>query len=297
MNWSFKHDLLYMFICLGHLPDRDLNKKEAAVIISRSKKWLSDIEDADFIQIKEEVTAKYLALSSFQARYDQYLKSAFNLKAVFNGNEIELVHVMTDLIQIADADHEVREEEVALIKAAVKAWWLDIDPRLEAESELLNGGIKTDSDAHLKLREEEDWTYHHDLLYMLICMGHLPDKEFSNEEVYSITSIWDSRFPKMSSGEFQQIRARVMRKYNMFEVDNERLNHFLLCALRIKEKHKRKSRALTSILKDLFSIVRADRHILQNEITLIEAAATVWGLGIEITHDSNNKVKLVILQA
>lgn len=281
-RWTPKHDLLYMYICLGHLPDRNLSLEEISKIIERFQGWLPDITPAGFKKLRKEVLEHYRKLSDFKERFDQFVKSAYMLRDFFHDNEMKLVNLMDDLISIARADRIITTEEIELIKAAVKAWWLDLDPCTDDRTENLKNKIRAD---HIQLEESKkpgDWRKHHDLLYMYVCMGHLPDREFSYEEVEAIMRLWKRRFPQMLPPEFQRIRTTVMNRYNEYETTQERYNQFLISAEMLKRVYRDKHKKLAGILEDLYAIARADGIVHENEITMIEAAAKVWGIDVSI---------------
>ena len=208
-SWTPKHDLLYMYICLGHLPERKLNYREINAITEKFKRWLPEIVPEEIKKIRKDVLDRYKELDSSQARYQQYVKSAWNLKDFFLHKEAQLIEVMEDLIGIARADESVNGFEVDLIKAAVKTWWLELNPIGDAEVETLSKDMEVNDRRLRKTGQEGEWGADHDLLYMLICMGHLPDREFTLAEVNAIKRVWRRRYPGMNSSTFDPIRKSV----------------------------------------------------------------------------------------
>ncbi len=294
-TWTHKHDLLYMYLCLGYLSGNKLQEENFREIFTRFEKWLPDITPGESLQIKDEVINKYEGLSDFQGRYDQYLQSAFSLKAFLKGEGTKLISIMIDLIAIADVDQKAAREETALIMAAIKAWWLDLDPRKDAVSDVLNGSTKIDPSLSNKATSIKGWNSAHDLLYMFVCMGHLPDHQFSNGEVMAIMNIWKRRYPSMKSEEFQNIRSSVMERYNQFDSDDERYHQFLISASALKTSGLGKNKNLVAILKDLLTLARADRHILENEVTMIEGVAKIWDLKVELVAEHGKNTRLIVL--
>jgi len=284
-NWTHHHDLLYMYICLGHLPDKKLDLSEISEIAQKFKKWLPAVNTEEFKAIRAAVFKKYHNLDGFQKRFDQYVKSAFMLRDYFTGQESKLLEVMDDLIGIASADRSVSPEEITLIKAAVKTWWLDLDPCTDGDIDLLKRDFKANGSKTIPVNGSKNWGFHHDILYMLVSMGHLPDREFSYDEVDAIMEIWQRRFPEMKSKEFQKIRAAVIRLYNEYEHHHDRYNQFLICAQRLKEHYHGKPERTSVLLNDLFTVARSDNAIHQNEVTMIEAVAKIWDLDIDIKPD------------
>lgn len=294
-NWTHYHDLLYMYICLGHLPDKKLSFEEIGEITQKFKKWLPEIKPGEFKQIRGTVLTKYHDLNGFQSRFDQYVKSALMLRDYFAGQESKLLEVMNDLIGIAGSDRTVSQEEIMLIKAAVKAWWLELDPCTDGDIDLLKRDFIANGSKTINVNGSKDWSLHHDILYMLVTMGHLPDREFSFDEVECIIRIWARRFPEMKSAEFQKIRATVISLYNEYEFHHDRYNQFLICAQRLKERYRGRTERTSVILSDLFRVARADNAIHQNEITMIEAAAKIWDLEIDLKPDrERDKIDLKI---
>jgi uncharacterized tellurite resistance protein B-like protein len=225
------------------------------------------------------------------------MKSAFMLRDFFEDDETRLIGLMDDLIAIADADREISFEEIILIKCAVKAWWLDLDPCVD-QAEKLSRDISTEENGASSLSEDSSWEKHHDLLYLYVCMGHLPDREFSFEEVGTIMRCWRRRFPQMSSDEFQRIRTAVMNRYNRYETTSQRLSRFVLAARNLKQVYRGKYKKLTGILKDLFDIARADGAVHENEIALLNAVALEWDLELGFSSPSgDNPVEMMIKPA
>jgi uncharacterized tellurite resistance protein B-like protein len=297
-DWTSKHDLLYMYICLGHLPDRRLGYEEVVVITERFKRWLPEIVPDEIRRIRKDVFDSYKALKHSPARYDQYVQSARNLKEFFLDKESQLIEVMEDLISIARADHAVNGFEVDLIKAAVKTWWLDLDPVGDAQAEVLHKNLEANNRKIPISSDEKEWGPDHDLLYMLVCMGHLPDREFSYEEVDAIKLVWRRRYPGMNHSKFESIRKLVSARYNRYEDAQNRYNQFLVSGQRLMEFHTGKKKHLVAILEDLFEIIRADRSIHDNEITMFETLAGIWDMEINFDlRDSQSRPKLNIKQS
>lgn len=292
-DWTPKHDLLYMYICLGHLPDGKLGYEEIEVITEKFKRWLPEVVPDEIRRIRKDVLDSYKKLSNSPARYDQYVQSARNLKEFFLDKESQLIEVMEDLISISRADHEVNGFEVDLIKAAVKTWWLDLDPVGDTRAEVLNKNLEANHHKIPTSGDEKEWGTDHDLLYMLVCMGHLPDREFTYEEVDAIKRVWRRRYPGMNHSKFDSIRKLVSTRYNQYEDAQDRYNQFLVSGQGLKEFHQGKKKHLAAILEDLFEIIRADRSIHDNEITMIEALAGIWDMEISFDFiDSLRKPKI-----
>ncbi len=297
LNWTPKHDLLYMYVCLGHLPDRRLTLGELNRIVEKFKHWIPDADGKEFDRVMRDVLKHYRRLSDFQKRFDQYMKSAFMLRDFFEDDEARLIGLMDDLVAIADADREISFEEIVLIKCAVKAWWLDLDPCVD-QVEKLSRDISTGEGEAASVDEDSSWGKHHDLLYLYVCMGHLPDREFSFEEVSTIMRCWRRRFPQMSQDEFQRIRTAVMNRYNLYETTSQRLSRFILSARNLKRTYRGKARKLTGILKDLFDIARADDTVHENEIALLDAVAREWELELNFSSPSEgDAVEMKIIPA
>jgi uncharacterized tellurite resistance protein B-like protein len=232
---------------------------------------------------------KYRSLESFNARYFQYLKSAASLRDYYRGQEHRLIEVMNDLISIASSDASLQEEELSLIRAAVKTWWLDLDPAGNAGADVLKTDLPPDRARSQVAAGEESWGRRHDLMYLFVCLGHLPDREFTFEEVETIMRLWRRRFPTMKLDEFQKIRSAVMKRYNCYQTHQDRYNQFLVSAWDLQTSYKTRIHRLAGILEDLFTIAQSDHSIHENEIALIEAAAKLWHLNIELAVNKHLK--------
>lgn len=133
-RWGAGHDLVNLYLGIAHLADNDLDPEEQRTFLLKFGQWVPDITVEQFQKIWSEVLTLYQSLGTHENRYALYLQSAVNLARRFGDSKEKLRSIIRDLVDIAGADGELHENEVALIKAAAITYGLSADVRVNANT-------------------------------------------------------------------------------------------------------------------------------------------------------------------
>lgn len=133
-RWGSGHDLVNLYLGIAHLADNDLDPEEQRTFLLKFGQWVPDITVEQFQKIWSEVLTLYQSLGTHENRYALYLQSAVNLARKFGDSKDKLRSIIRDLVDIAGADGELHENEIALIKAAAITYGLSADVRVNANT-------------------------------------------------------------------------------------------------------------------------------------------------------------------
>lgn len=133
-RWGPGHDLVNLYLGIAHLADNDLDPEEQRTFLLKFGQWVPNITVEQFQKIWSEVLTLYQSLGTHENRYALYLQSAVNLARKFGDSKDKLRSIIRDLVDIAGADGELHENEIALIKAAAITYGLSADVRVNANT-------------------------------------------------------------------------------------------------------------------------------------------------------------------
>jgi len=134
-QWTGENELLYTLICIA-FSDRDIDDTEKDVIHETFKTMLPDISDDHFNALFIPTTQRYIKLQNFEAQTQQFLTSLAKLVTFFDEDMDKLQLLLVKFVDLANADNFIHENELKLIKLAIKAW-------------NLSGDVKTDNNDRL----------------------------------------------------------------------------------------------------------------------------------------------------
>ena len=124
--WSFKNDILYSLLCIAFFADQDIDESEKDVIFNSYKIFVPEINNEKFNDDFGLTTSKFIELKTEDARKKQFDDSLIKIKNEPSLNENHLNELIISYINIANADDFIHDNEVALIKHAIKNWDLDL---------------------------------------------------------------------------------------------------------------------------------------------------------------------------
>ncbi len=125
-SWTGENELLYTLICIA-FSDRDIDDSEKDVIHDTFKTMLPDVSDDHFNALFIPTTQRYIKLQDSESQTQQYISSLNELVTFFDKDIDKLHKLLTKYIDLANADNFIHENEVKLIKLAVKTWDLGGD--------------------------------------------------------------------------------------------------------------------------------------------------------------------------
>lgn len=122
-NWSAENDLIYTLISIA-FSDRDIDESEKGVILDTVKAMLPEISEDHFNALFIPTTQRYIKLQTPEAQTKQFIASLTALVRFFDEDKKKLYQLLDKFIDLANADSFVHENEVKLIKMAIKIWKL-----------------------------------------------------------------------------------------------------------------------------------------------------------------------------
>jgi tellurite resistance protein len=133
-NWGHAHDLVNLYLGIAHLADSVLDPEEQRTFLLKFGQWVPEVTVEKFEKIWSEVLTLYQSLGTHENRYALYLQSAVNLARKFGDSKDKLRSIVRDLVDIASADGQLHENEIALIKAAAITYGLSADLRVNTNT-------------------------------------------------------------------------------------------------------------------------------------------------------------------
>lgn len=121
--WTGENDLIYTLVSIA-FSDRDIDESEKDVIQSTFKSMLPDISDDYFNTLFIPTTQKYIKLKEPEAQKKQFILSLSEI-ATFFDNDIDVLRkLLNKYVDLINADNFVHENEIKLIKIAIRIWKL-----------------------------------------------------------------------------------------------------------------------------------------------------------------------------
>jgi tellurite resistance protein len=133
-EWSPAHDLVNMYLGIGHLADNALDPEERRTFLLKFRQWMPDMTSENFADVWNQVLSLYRSMGTREQRYSMYLQSVVNIAQFMGDDKDKLRSIIRDLVDIAGADGVLHENEVTMIKAAAIAYGLSADMRINAKT-------------------------------------------------------------------------------------------------------------------------------------------------------------------
>jgi len=138
IEWSINHDLLYSLLCISFFADQEIDDSEKDVIYRSYSKFVPDVTNESYNQDFRVATDKFISLQSEEARQSQFDHSLKIIKEDASTTQDKLGDFISAYIEIANADEFIHDNEVLLIKNAIKIWGLDLNISKPKSGEKLN---------------------------------------------------------------------------------------------------------------------------------------------------------------
>lgn len=133
-EWSPAHDLVNMYLGIGHLADDELDPEERRTFLLKFRQWMPEVDSESFAEVWNQVMSLYRSMGTREQRYSMYLQSVVNIAQFMGDDKNKLRAIIRDLVDIAGADGVLHDNEVTLIKAAAISYGFSADMRVNAKT-------------------------------------------------------------------------------------------------------------------------------------------------------------------
>ena len=138
-----------------------------------------------------------------------------------------------------------------------------------------------------------EWTVNHDILYSLLCISFFADQEIDESEKSAIFDSYKMFVPKIDNEGFNRDFGMTTEKFIKLETEESRQKQFDDSLSNVKEGEEYNEESLNTLINCYIDIANADDFIHENEVTLIQHAINIWGLGIVVNKPrSGEKLKI-----
>ena len=128
----------------------------------------------------------------------------------------------------------------------------------------------------------EGWSYSHDLVNLYLGIAHFADNELSPEEQRTFMAKFGSWVDDVSLEQFEKVWGDVVSAYEARNTREQRYAAYLQSAVNVARFLGDSKDKLRAIVRDLVDIAGADKKLHENEITMIKAAAIIYGLSADL---------------
>lgn len=142
------------------------------------------------------------------------------------------------------------------------------------------------------------WSYAHDLVNLYLGIAHFADNELSPEEQRTFMAKFGGWISDVSLEDFQQIWSQVVTAYESQAAQEQRYAAYLQSAVNIARFLGDNKDKLRAIIRDLVDIAGADKKLHENEVTMIKAAAIIYGLSADLrVNVKTGRIELTLTEA
>jgi hypothetical protein len=126
ISWSINHDIVYSLLCISFFADQEIDDSEKNVIFNSYSNFIPDVTNESYNLDFGIATEKFIELQNENARQKQFEESLLKIKEDESITKNKLNELVNAFVDIANADDFIHENEVLLIKNALKIWNLDL---------------------------------------------------------------------------------------------------------------------------------------------------------------------------
>jgi uncharacterized tellurite resistance protein B-like protein len=142
------------------------------------------------------------------------------------------------------------------------------------------------------------WSYAHDLVNLYLGIAHFADNELSPEEQRTFMARFGGWVTDVSLEDFQEIWSQVVAAYESRTTREQRYAAYLQSAVNIARFLGNSKDKLRAIIRDLVDIASADNKLHETEVTMIKAAAIIYGLSADLrVNVKTGRVELTLTDA
>ena len=143
-----------------------------------------------------------------------------------------------------------------------------------------------------------EWSPAHDLVNLYLGIAHLADNELDPEEQRTFMRKFGQWMPDVSVEQFEKIWGDVISLYESLGSHENRYAVYLQSAVNVARLMGDSKEKLRAVIRDLVDIAGADGELHDNEVTMIKAAAIVYGLSADLRINvKTGRVELTLTDA
>ena len=151
MPWTKNNDILYSLLCVAFFADEEIDESEKDIIFDSYKIFVPELNNEMFNNDFGLATSKFIDLKTEELRQKQFDQSLDSIRQ--NLTKDNLNQLVECYVKIANADDFIHENEVALIRQAIKKWSLDFKIEKPKSGKKLKLKIKITSQEQRKKLE------------------------------------------------------------------------------------------------------------------------------------------------
>ncbi len=261
-----------------------VDKKDFASAIAED--YLDDLAYFDEKSFKTNVNTQCFLLSIFGPTFWEDTDRG-NLNIYFAPEKDQLDSFKELLFKLMDNRLETLERDVQFLtleadklmqkRQRQDGYLNDTDKeRMEDLQRKISAREKSDDDKPI------DWTLDHDILYSLLCISFFADQEIDESEKGVIFESFGKFVKDVTNESFNIDFGLATGKFIDLKNEGSRQKQYEDSLINIKNSTKINLDQLNELLSSFIDIANADEFIHDNEVMLIQNAAALWELNVEI---------------
>lgn len=261
-----------------------VDKKDFASAIAED--YLDDLAYFDEKSFKANVNTQCFLLSIFGPTFWEDTDRG-NLNIYFAPEKDQLDSFKELLFELMDNRLETLERDVQFLSLEADklmqkrqkqdGYLNDADKeRMEDLQRKISAREKSDDDKHI------DWTLDHDILYSLLCISFFADQEIDESEKGVIFESFGKFVKDVTNESFNIDFGLATGKFIDLKNEGSRQKQYEDSLMNIKNSNEINLDQLNELLSSFIDIANADEFIHDNEVMLIQNAAALWELNVEI---------------
>ncbi|MGY8787298.1 MAG: hypothetical protein ACKVH5_03260, partial [Fidelibacterota bacterium] len=261
-----------------------VDKKDFASAIAED--YLDDLAYFDEKSFKANVNTQCFLLSIFGPTFWEDTDRG-NLNIYFAPEKDQLDSFKELLFELMDNRLETLERDVQFLSLEADklmqkrqkqdGYLNDADKeRMEDLQRKISAREKSDDDKPI------DWTLDHDILYSLLCISFFADQEIDESEKGVIFESFGKFVKDVTNESFNIDFGLATGKFIDLKNEGSRQKQYEDSLMNIKNSNEINLDQLNALLSSFIDIANADEFIHDNEVMLIQNAAALWELNVEI---------------
>ena len=261
-----------------------VDKKNFATAIAED--YLDDLAYFDEKSFKANANTQCFLLSIFGPTFWEDTDRG-NLNIYFAPEKDQLDAFKELLFELMDNRLEALERDVQFLTLEADKL---MQKRQRQDGYLNDSDKERMEDLQLKIaaREKSDddkpgeWTEDHDILYSLLCISFFADQEIDELEKDVIFESFAKFVENVTNESFNKDFGLATRKFIELKNESARQKQYEDSLINIKNSSEIDSEKLNDLILAFIDIANADEFIHENEVMLIQNAASIWELDVEI---------------
>ena len=261
-----------------------VDKKDFATAIAED--YLDDLAYFDEKSFKANANTQCFLLSIFEPTFWEDTDRG-NLNIYFAPEKDQLEPFKELLFELMDNRLEALERDVQFLTLEVDK----LMQKRQRQDGFLNDADKErmeDLQRKISAREKSEddkpiaWTIDHDILYTLLCISFFADQEIDESEKDVIYESFGKFVNEVTNDSFNTDFGLATGKFIELMNEESRQEQYEDSLLNIKNAEGTDSNQLLRLIHAFIDIANADEFIHENEVVLIQNAAAIWELDVEI---------------